>query len=256
MVNFNTYVINLKHDKKKLADIEKELKKVNLKFIRFDAINGRNVNKKILNKHVNKICDDFCPNSVIGCGLSHLFVAKKFLETDENEFALILEDDVIPLNKNVKEEIIEIVQDKKNIKWDIIKLYCFGLCSYDGKTDKIPYKYFTGSNAAYLLSKDGAKKISKYKLNYHIDTQYNFSDLKIYKSPKILFRSYFDKSSNSIKNKFIQNNFNIKINEYDPPLYFPLQIKIIRIPMINMELCVWQILIVIILFIIFYKKNN
>ena len=249
MTQFNTYVINLKKDKDKLAKITKDLNNIKFNFIRFDAINGRHTDNKILKKYVSNICNNFCPDAVIGCGLSHILLAKYFLKNDPNNFALILEDDAVPLYSNMKQEIIKCVNNiDKN--WDIIKLYCFGFCNYNANYDN---KLLTGSNAAYLLSKNGAKKISQFKLYNHIDIQYNLSNLsnlRMYKNKYPLFSTYFDKSSTSGKNYLIEKLFNFKINNYSPPAYFFLQEKALKIPFVNIELSVYHFLFIILLLLL------
>lgn len=227
-----------------------------MNFIRFNAVHGRNIDNKIINKYVRYSCNIFCPDSVIGCGLSHILLSNYFLNNDLNEFALILEDDAIPLYKNTKEQIINCVKKMNGVNWDIIKLYCQGICGYDDKTIKIPFRYFNGSTAAYLLSKNGAKKLSKFKLMTHIDIQQNIQHLEIYKSEYPLFKANFNNSSTSTRNNLIEWIFNLKIGKYNPPVYFFLEQKICRLPIINIKISVYHIiiLIIILMIILFYKK--
>lgn len=70
MSNFNTYVINLENDKEKYRYILKNLSKCNIKPIRFNAIDGRKKLVPEYNALVSKSCLEYCPFSVIGCGLS------------------------------------------------------------------------------------------------------------------------------------------------------------------------------------------
>lgn len=118
---FNTYVINLKKDKIKLKIIQNNLNNVNMPFILFNAINGRGQSSKVLQENITDSCNIFCPNAVIGCGLSHILLTKHFYNNDPNNFALILEDDAKPLYKNIQYKIMECVENMGNKKWDIIK---------------------------------------------------------------------------------------------------------------------------------------
>jgi len=126
---FNTYVINLKHDKNKLNTIIDNLNKTGIKPIRFNAINGKErltANNKTM---VTTRCLDYCPYSAIGIGLSHINLAKQFYNSDPNNYCLILEDDATPLYNDIKKKINEIVNTYPQ-DWDIIKLYCQGICNY------------------------------------------------------------------------------------------------------------------------------
>ena len=137
---------------------------------------------------VTKLCNTFCNYGMIGCGLSHIKLADTIYKNDKNNFSLILEDDVFPIKNDIKQSIINLVKNTP-INWDIIKIYNVGFC----KQLKNPM-WLCGSTAGYLLSKKGALKLSKLKLNYHIDIQiHNNKHLNIYKSKTPLLDVYFNK---------------------------------------------------------------
>lgn len=236
MSNFNTYVINLENDKEKYRDILKNLSKCNIKPIRFNAIDGR---KKLLPEYYNLVsqfCMEYCPFSVIGCGLSHLLVANQFHKYDPNDFCLILEDDAKPLTSNIKQEIKEVIENVSP-DWDIIRLYCQGFCNYDYNHKKIGTQYrkpLTGSNCAYLLSKRGAHKIKEMKLKWHIDVQFVSSNLKIYdiKSPLFVPESKIS-SSYTNNNKVLPKIFGYKLGKYDNTIDWYLGNSIFREPGTN-----------------------
>ena len=71
---FNTYVINLKNDKEKWQKINYNFKNTGIKLLRFDAIYGKTVDKKTKKKYTSKLCNIFCPNGVVGCGISHIML--------------------------------------------------------------------------------------------------------------------------------------------------------------------------------------
>ncbi len=112
-----------------------------------------NILPEILKQNVTPFCMSYCPRPVIGCGLSHLLVAKQFLNNDLFDFCLILEDDVTPIYTNLNFEINKCVESMKNTDWDIIKVYYNGLCNYNTNNISILNKLFTGSIGAYILSK-------------------------------------------------------------------------------------------------------
>ena len=160
-MKFDIHYINLDHDKERndqtLLNLSTNFKGKDP--IRFPGIYGKDVsNSEIvsnLGKHV-------CSHKMIGCGLSHIELAKTLINT-ENDFNLIFEDDIILLdssnidmNDYIISEIDKINKETNN-HWDIIKFHNIGS------------KTFSGSTAAYALSKSGAEKLSKQKLHSHID---------------------------------------------------------------------------------------
>lgn len=62
-------------------------------------MNGKKINleyQRIKEKLINK-CKLFCPLSVIGCGLSHIYLNEIISKScQKNTYSLILEDDVEP----------------------------------------------------------------------------------------------------------------------------------------------------------------
>jgi GR25 family glycosyltransferase involved in LPS biosynthesis len=247
-MSFNTYVINLKNDIEKWNRIKKDLNKIYINPIRFEAINGNDITAYD-DTEVTLLCNNFCPNSVKGCGLSHINVAKKFLKEDKNDYCLILEDDAVPKVYNLKNIIPKISRKYKN--WDIIKLHCIFDCNIN-KVNPLS-KIFSGSNVAFLLSRKGAKKISNEKVNWHIDIQFNMKEnLNIYIHKPYLFTTYYNNSSN-VTNKmnidFLNNNKIMNI-----PLSYLLNVKILKIPYIEYNINPLNLfyLIIIIILIKYY----
>lgn len=250
-MNLGTYVINLEQDKNKWKQMKKNFVDTDIVLNRYNAIYGQN-KKSIDKKNITNFCWNLCPDAVLGCGLSHLTLMQKINKENKYSYALILEDDAIPLYKDLKKKIVNIIKnvEDKDKDWDIIKLYCQGLCDYKKNTIKIP-KFFHGATVAYLVSKKGITKISNMKLVYHMDIQYAFSKLKIYKSIKPLFETSIEKSRTSEKNTLIKKIFNFKISENTLPTYYYLEQKIIKLPIINYELTLYEIIILFILLKIF-----
>jgi GR25 family glycosyltransferase involved in LPS biosynthesis len=180
-INFNTYVINMKKDKDRWIKIKKNLNNVGINPIRFNAIDGKKEKHKYKNKYI--LCDYFCPYSIIGCALSHIEVARLFHDHDPNKYALILEDDAKPNNKNLLNDIKYLINKYKN--WDMILLYTFDINESD------PQKMASGT--AYLLSKQGASKIKEKKAKHHVDIDRRYWGLSIIYE-KNLFTHEFDTS--------------------------------------------------------------
>ena len=267
---FNAYVINLEKDHERFDKLKKSLKnKLNL--IRFNAIDGKKVNMN--NNNISRICKSICPKSVLGCGLSHIYLSKFILNNDNNDYALVLEDDVYTPEKNLNYKINNIVKNAPK-DWEIILLYCQGGCKNYKNYDKNIYeKTFThGSFAAYLINKKGQEKLSKLKLKNHIDVQVlMFSNIKSYSYNKKLFytdestsynridnykykyspKYYYDSLHKNKKNKFLTHE----------PSFF-LNYKLLRIPYFNKELNLFLVLslvfisLVIMLYRLNYDKNQ
>ena len=87
------------------------------------------------------VCKNFCPDGLIGCGLSHILLAKKLFKQG-TQLALILEDDAYPVHSDMNQEIQKVISETPR-DWDIIKLHC-DFCT-DNDSDPIG-----GSAAAYI----------------------------------------------------------------------------------------------------------
>jgi GR25 family glycosyltransferase involved in LPS biosynthesis len=226
-MEYNTYIINLKKDKEKWKLIENNFTNSKLNIIRFEAIYKDNTTKYILDNKLSLFCKYFCPKSAIGCGLSHLSIIDYFLNYDNNDYCLILEDDVKPIKENINEDILICIEKYKNEDWDIIKLH-------NGKV-------LNNSTAALLISKNGAKKISTKKLIYHIDQQYNLSNLNIIIYDNLFLPNYNNSSNNKynyITYKYLNKEFK------EAPINWYLGMKIINVPIINYEISVLNLIVI------------
>lgn len=228
-MKFNTYVINLQKDIDKWKKIQVNFKNTGLQLIRFNAINGKNIQRTTKKFPITKFCNTFCNDGMIGCGLSHIKLADTIYKNDKNNFSLILEDDVFPIKNDIKQSIINLVKNTPK-NWDIIKIYNVGFC----KQLKNPM-WLCGSTAGYLLSKKGALKLSKLKLNYHIDIQiHNNKYLNIYKSKTPLLDVCFN-SSNISKFNFLTKINNKKNKILGAPLFWFLNQVSFKIPYLNIN---------------------
>jgi GR25 family glycosyltransferase involved in LPS biosynthesis len=255
MNKFNTYVINLENDKKKWNIMLENFKDTGIKLNRFDAIYGKTVDKSLKKKYASGFCDNFCPNAVVGCGLSHIMLNEQIINNDKNSFALICEDDVKPIVKNLGKNILDLVNKIPN-NWDVIKLIDQGFCGSKSKyeyNDNILSKlYPCGSTAGYLVSKKGSEKISKLKLINHFDIQIDLdSNIKIYKSPINFLETSMENSSTSEKNFLTKLNLK-KDKKLKMPISFYLNEKILKI--FNYEITFFHLLIIGLILSFIYKK--
>ena len=255
-MKFNTYVINLNKDKYKYSKIKKDLFKIGINPIRFDAIYGKKIKNKY-DKYLTQFSKLFTPFSIIGCGLSHTILAEQLYKYDTNFFSLVLEDDAVPLFKNSLE--IEKVVEEAPKDWDIILLYCQGICNYKNNSYKLGV--IPGGAVAYLINKKGQEKSKNIKLISHIDVQrYSTSNLNIYKSPKPLFTTDESTPSTTSNEKY---NF-LKIFDYLLGNVLEcdlsancvskyLAYKILRIPGTNIELDFFYLICLIVITVILYR---
>jgi len=170
------YVINMERSKGRRDVIEAQLKKLKLDYEIVNAVDGRQMSDEEL-EQVALRKNDFM-KSQAGCMLSHLKVYKRMQE-EPDEFALVLEDDVIATEKDMKKVLQEITPDLNHTGITLLTYYwCIEgslLLSKANPKQKIkgqhehyyvcnPHQvYGVGRAAAYILSKQTAKNI----LDYH-----------------------------------------------------------------------------------------
>ena len=135
------YVINLEHSKDRLDMIRKQLKRENIAFERYPAVNGSLLNKEKLIRD-GKLTYEKMTKGAIGCYLSHYNIWKK--ELDKGNNILVLEDDVI-LCKNLLNKFNEIYKQIPK-DWDIIYLGASNIYGKKiGKNIVVPIKSEKGS---------------------------------------------------------------------------------------------------------------
>ncbi len=164
---FNTYVINLDSQKKRYEVQEKKLNEVGIYPTRISGYMYDDISEIEIKKHFDFIfgVDSFASRSAIGCTYSHIQALKYFLDNDPYNVALIMEDDAFPLFTNVA----HLEKKLDNIDWDYLSLHCDGICP---KTKDKNTKY-SGSTAAYFITREGAQKIINHKHSTHIDMETN-----------------------------------------------------------------------------------
>lgn len=236
---FNTYVINMEKDKDRLDRTINEFKKSDISYLeRFDAINVNNYDLRN-DKTVTKKCRHYCTNKIIGCALSHIFLARSLLQNAySQDFALIVEDDIkIKYPKTLQHDILKFVDTLNYKDWDIILLFCQGWCPNVGNKKQKYSPLPAGSAAAYLISQNGLKKMSNLKVSYHFDIIIHYY-FNVYNGPE-LFTTYDKSYSNPILDLKIKNqNVGFWINQdffYIP--YLKINIKFIHVIFIFWIIC-------------------
>ena len=233
MTIFDIYVINLDKDQNRLKEITRHLHPN--KFTRIPGIYGADLNLEN-DKEFTKVCKYVTPKSAIGCTVSHKKAWSTFFQTSNKEYALILEDDAIPVNTNYMNET-ELSIQNATPDWDIIKLDYWP--NYDDKYNN----NFSLLLTAYIINKKCFEKNITKKHNYHLDFDMQFYNLKIYNNPNKIFIQIWDDNNNSN---------NRKKKSYNPISYSyeVLNFKVIRI--INAEFTLAELILFLIIIIIIY----
>lgn len=155
---YDTYVVNLKRCKNRLATFDTNMKKLNIQYIRWDAIEGKEHRHK-----KNFVCRNFtCNNGIIGCYMSHVTLWKHILETSKKDWHLVMEDDTV-LTKKALENMDAIFDDIN--KWnyhqpypEMINIACNVLCKSKKITEHLYIPGSVNGTAAYLISNEGIRK--------------------------------------------------------------------------------------------------
>jgi len=252
---FNTYVINLDADTTKWSLIQSRLQSHNINPIRFSAVNG--TDPEMFQKYRYKIstfAEYFCPKIPIAIALSHLLLIEHIYKNDKNEYALILEDDAVPAVDDVNMSISSVVDNTPDTHWDIIKLYYFFYTNMKKKS----YKHYklTCSASAYLIHRRAIEKLLHEKVYYHYDFQINFANLRMYKSPQQIFKTYeLDSSSNRNSNSITKIFKDIPLPMIETPnnsgLHFWFNFKAIRL--LDIELSVFELIVLLIIIVIIIR---
>jgi GR25 family glycosyltransferase involved in LPS biosynthesis len=201
---------------------------------RFKGVDSKKDEHLKLLDNLTNTCKDSCPDGLVGCGLSHILLARKLYDQGVHA-ALILEDDAYPLVPDLNLAIKKIISETPN-NWDIIKLHC----DYCQNGSNVPTG---GSAAAYIINRNGLEKFSKIKLDWHIDLQMLMDpNLNIYKSKENIFWTDENTSDNRESVNIIGKIFNTTGEKTIDQL---LSYKVFKI--FGHEITAWEI----VLFIIF-----
>ena len=241
-MKFKSYVVNLKKDKDRWININNNFTNTGINIYRFNAIYGKTDKYKYYD-YLTPFCKMYGTDFIIGCGLSHILLAKYIYENDLNDtfkFALIMEDDMKPIDKTkIYDQIIDTFTtiNKIDPEWEIIRLHCFGLCGYNNNNYNI--NSYSFSNGSYLISKYGIIKLMNLKLNYHLDTQIHKTFKRIYKSKEILFINNGENDSNNVT-YIIKTH--IRLNNYSPSIDYFLHAPFIKL--FSTELKTFNIIVI------------
>jgi GR25 family glycosyltransferase involved in LPS biosynthesis len=226
----------------------KSLQSVGLNPILFKGVDARKDEHLKYPEYVEQRCQDTCPKTAIGCGLSHVLLAEKLFD-EGHDIALVLEDDAYPKVQNFDfDEILEYVPDD----WEIIKLHS-DLYSKDNT-----YNTYHASTAAYIINRKGMYKLKNTKVSFHIDYQISYmTDIKIYKSRVNMFATDETTSINREDSSIHWHTyFRSKFTTGEKTELHSLSYKFFRIPGTSIEISPRQVLDGVLVLVIFFIVYN
>lgn len=224
VVMIPVYIINLSHEKDRLKNTLLECRKNNLTNVtRIDAVYGKNLSRKEIQKNTSFICSKMCTSSTIGCAMSHKKAWETFLKSG-NEIGLIFEDDIYmedDFQTELKQKLENVPSD-----FDILYLGCAVGCKSKNNLDNLVCGKLYNSKGfkkinkdiivpdtplglhAYILSRKGAKQllssIQNKKIYTHIDVQMLIEGqhLKVYATDPLIVYQKVDTSLSSIASTY------------------------------------------------------
>jgi len=222
------FLINLDRSKERLSYAEKFTEELSYDFNRVPAIDGNLLNPTELDQLVDlesyKKFLGHTPNlGTIGCSLSHFKALETFLNSN-NEFALILEDDV-SFDPQELSKVIDFSVKSSHL-WDVVNFeishrgFPLTLKKYDSNHRLSVYLTEITHAGAYLINRSFARKLLekslpiKMPLDYYFTRSWEF-DAKFtgIENPRVVFQTFGDSEIRS-SNKLEQEHINLvdKIN--------------------------------------------
>jgi GR25 family glycosyltransferase involved in LPS biosynthesis len=159
------YVINLKSRTDRFDYINQQLKDNNLSnYNIIEAVDGSSTDWEslVFNRHHLSLTD-----SELGATISHLSTIKKWLETSDSEYAIIIEDDLSFETVKYWNFTFEDFLNSIKPKYDVLQ-FCI-IHNFQVNTSFHMREHRDWSAACYLITKEGAKKIVD---KYFVDGKY------------------------------------------------------------------------------------
>jgi len=161
-------IINLERRKDRKMNMVKKLEKVGINHYNFfKAVDGTIMNPTGEIKTIFKGNDFDNQRGVIGCAMSHYQLWKQLLDDDDNDFYLILEDDI-----NFVEDFQEQLENILDLEPKDIIFLAYSMSEEnrnkmdtsksDLECNKLDKNRYIGGFFSYLITKDAAKKLVHY----------------------------------------------------------------------------------------------
>ena len=272
----------MKRSPDRLEYMRDHLRSKGIEWIRFDAVDGNELNNEIINQEVGPLCQTFCTKGMIGCALSHKRIWQRVIQENLNS-AIIMEDDIV-ISDNY-EDILKEALSQLPSDWDILLLGCGGLCNKDNKSTDVssfifgliqPYKNSKNNKNnknsskilnnkgnqirvftpelptgfyCYAVSKKGCKKLLNiiHKIHYHIDYQVanEFDEINIYAiDPKIV---KLNRSKSTINQLNFPKSFNCILDKVEDSNGVPYSwyMNLVLFQWLGIPFNIWSIIFII-----------
>ena len=174
-------IINLERRKDRKNDMIKRLENIDIKEYEFiNAVDSINLKNNIIIKKLFK----FNRKVLIACALSHINIWLQLLKDSDNDYYIIMEDDV-KLSQNFK----NVIENNKNLIKEKEFIY-FGYSTYDKNKEKIHKRntenkfikfekdIYVGGYFTYSINKLGAYKLLKYLINNPTNRAIDFLNIQ------------------------------------------------------------------------------
>lgn len=197
-----TFVINLDKDNERFQNIKTNLEKNNIKFKRFPAVYGENINTNTINKYFK---NDKLSKGQMGCSLSHIKLLQKISKENNMKKYIIMEDDAYIIDDSyyVLNKFLNMIDN-----WDLV--YIGGNKIYGKKYKKniiIPLNKegYNFGTFGYVVNSKSAKKILDLILpmDKPIDKEFKsiYNKIKVYTIVPPIVKHNYNYESNILKRK-------------------------------------------------------
>ena len=255
-------VINLEKNIDRLKKISENLDRLNTPFERFIAVYGKEMSKDEIKKTTTDNCQNIlCNKGIIGCALSHMTIWKSFVESND-DFICVIEDDAI-LKDGFPKFLDDIPGLYEKLNFDIISLYCSGICGSFSK-EKIENYTFTKpmfplGAVCNVISKKGAERLLSFidKINYNIDYMIAYNNLTdgmdyyYLESPNLVDTTVEESDIANINVRGILNNVLAKTNLNKIKWFLNLCIFTIKL---DKPITLYMIILFLLILIFFAKR--
>lgn len=211
-------VINMDKDTERWVTVDKVLTDAGIEHRRFAAINGKEVGDEFDDMLVPGT-RSIVPKGVLGSALSHKLAVADFVDRNEFEWLLLLEDDVLGHPKAKKR--IEHLIKTAPADCDVMKLTSSPEAFAYRKGPLLQKKKFTVDACAQLIRRKGAEKLLKYRIifpAYADVTPWFMPDLQVYVVRKdyTTFYQTWEGESNNAGKRYPDFRLNFKVLKLGP----------------------------------------
>lgn len=255
-------VINLEKNNDRLKKISENLDRLNIPFERFRAVYGKEMSKDKIKETTTDNCQNIlCNKGIIGCALSHITIWKRFLESNQ-DFICVLEDDAI-LKDGFQKFLDDVPSLYEKLNFDIISLYCSGICSSISKEMIDDYTFtkplFPLGAVCNIISKKGVERLVSYidKINYNIDYMIAYNkltdgmDYYYLESPSLVDTTVEESDIANLNDRGILNNVLAKTNLNTIKWFLNLCIFTVKL---DKPISVYMIILFLLILIFFTKR--